>query len=328
MFQLERCKENPILRPNSENWWEAAAIFNPAASLKGGRVHLFPRVIGEYEDYISRVAHYVSEDGVSFEPAFHGPIFGPAKPYDRWGCEDPRVTEIEGVFYFSYVALSKPVREGGGPPATALISTKDFRRFRRHGLITPYLSDNKDVVLFPEKIKGKYVMLHRPKRWTKAWMNKNDPDKDRVQTPYPYHALPQKPAIWIAYSFDLARWFDHHIVMESQEWWEEKKIGGGAPPIKTEAGWLIIYHGVSPSGYRAGAALLDLENPSKVIGRTKDPILEPQEGYERMGDVSNVVFPEGALVINEKLFVYYGAADKYVALATCSLKELLENLKE
>ncbi len=330
---LQRYEGNPILKPNPINWWESAGIFNPAACLKDGKVHLFPRVVGEYENYISRIGHYISEDGIHFEPAFSGPIFGPGKQYDRWGCEDPRVTEIEGVYYFTYVALSKPPRQGGGSLATALLSTKDFRKFRRHGLITPRLSDNRDVTLFPEKIGGKYVMLHRPSRWTKEWFRKNKPIKSRVraQIPWPYchlENLPEKPAIWIAFSHDLKHWDDHKILMESRYWWEENKIGGGAPPIKTEAGWLIIYHGMAAGCYRAGAALLDLNDPSKVIGRTKEPILEPEEEYEKVGDVANVVFPEGNVVTDGKLFVYYGAADKYIGLATCSLDRLLEKLKE
>lgn len=331
MLQLERCKRNPILKPNPKNWWEAKAIFNPAACLKDGKVHLFPRVVAEYENYISRIGHYVSDDGIHFELAFPGPIVSPEKHYDKWACEDPRVTEIDGVYYFTYVALSKPARQGGGPPTTALLSTKDFRKFQRHGLITPRLSDNRDTMLFPEKINGYYVMLHRPHRWTKEWFNKNEPIKSKVEAgiPWPYcryENLPEKPAIWLAFSRDLKHWADHKVIMESQYWWEEKKIGAGAPPIKTEAGWLIIYHGVAPGCYRAGAALLDLNDPSKVIGRTKEPILEPKEDYEKVGDVNNVVFPEGNVVIDGKIFVYYGAADKYIGLATCSLEVLLEEL--
>lgn len=331
---LQRYKGNPILKPNPKNWWEAVGIFNPAACLKDGKVHLFPRVIGEYKDYVSRIGHYISEDGFHFELAFPGPIFGPGKQYDRWACEDPRVTQIDGTFYFTYVALSKPPRQGGGPPATSLISSRDFRRFHRHGLITPRIADNRDVVLFSEKINGKYVMLHRPSRWSKWFFENKKVDKKvksrvKAQIPWPYcnyDNLPEKPAIWIAYSDDLKHWYNHKVVMESKEWWEEVKIGGGAPPIKTKAGWLIIYHGVSSSGYRAGAALLDLTDPSKVIGRTKEPILEPTEEYEKVGDVNNVVFPEGNVIIGDKLYIYYGSADKYIGVATCRLDDLLNEL--
>ena len=324
---LQRYKKNPILKPNPKNWWESIAIFNPAVCYKDGKIHLFPRIIGEYKDYISRIGHYISDDGVRFEPVLSEPIFGPKKQYDRWAFEDPRVTEIQGTFYFTYVALSKPVRQGGGPPATALFSTKDFKKFKRHGLITPRFSNNKDVVLFPEKINGKYAILHRPARWAKEWMDKNESDKSKVKIPCSYQNLPQKPGIWLAYSYNLKHWFGHKLVMESQEWWEERKIGAGPPPIKTKAGWLMIYHGVMPGPYyRAGAALLGLKDPSKVIARTKEPILESEQEYEKIGDVNNVVFPEGNIVINGKLFVYYGSADKVIGLATCSLDELLNKL--
>ncbi len=329
---LQRYKENPILKPNLKNRWESAAIFNPAVCLKDGKVHLFPRVIGKDKDYISRIGHYISDDGIHFEPVFAGPIFGPEKQYDQWACEDPRVTEINGTYYFTYVALSKPARQGGGPPTTALFSTKDFRNFRRHGLITSRLSDTRNVVFFSEKINGKYVMLHRPFRWSKEWFDRNEKVRSKVksQIPWPYHKyenLPKKPAIWVAYSNNLKDWHGHKLLMESQEWWEEKKIGSGAPPIKTKAGWLMIYHGVVPGCYRAGAVLLDLKDPSKVIGRTKKPILEPVKEYEKKGDTNNVVFPEGSVIINGKLFVYYGAADKFIGLATQSLDILLKELR-
>lgn len=326
---LKRYEGNPILKPNPKNWWESAGRFNPGACYKDGKVHLFPRVIGERQDYISRIGHYISKDGgFHFKLAYPGSIFGPGKQYDRWACEDPRVTEINGMFYFTYVALSKPARQGGGPPTIALLSTKNFRKFNRHGLITPRLSDNRDAVIFPEKIGGKFIMLHRPLRWTKEWMGRDEKDKFRVKIPCSYEELPQKPAIWIAYSYDLKHWFEHKVLMQSREWWEENKIGAGAPPIKTWAGWLIIYHGVASGCYRVGATLLDLKNPSKVIGRTKEPILEPEERYERVGHTDNVIFPGGNIVIKGKLLVYYGAADEVIGLATCFLDELLGKLKE
>lgn len=328
-MKLHRYKGNPILKPNPKNWWEAGAIFNPGACLKDGKVHLFPRVVGEYNDYISRITHFISDDGFNFEPAASAQIFiSPERIYDKWACEDARVTEINGVFYFTYVALSKPVRLKDSLPSTALVATKDFNRFHRYGLIAPRIFRNKDVVLFPEKIKGKYVMLHRPLRLTKEWLNKGKnvriPDS---RLPCSYNSLPQKPSVWLSFSNDLKYLFDYRVLMGPQEWWEEEKIGAGAPPIKTKFGWLMIYHGVSASNcYRAGAALLDLKNPLKIIGRTKEPILEPREDYEKRGDVDNVVFPEGAVLIGKKLFVYYGAADKTVALAFCDLDELLEEL--
>jgi len=331
---IEKYKGNPILRPDPKESWARAAVFNPAVCLKDGTIHLFPRGIGEYDHYISRIGHYVSRDGIKFQPLNQGPVLGPGREYDSWGCEDPRATKIGDAYYFTYVAVSQPVKKGGGIPlATALASTKDFKKFKRHGVITPKLSNNKDVVLFPEKIDGAYAMLHRPSWWCKEWFTGSKKAlKNKVAAQIPegykkYKELPDKPSIWIAFSKDLKNWTDHKVVMEPKEKWEEKKIGAGPPPIKTEAGWLIIYHGVSKNKwYRAGAALLDLDDPAKVIARTRYPILEPEEDYERKGDVENVVFPTGSVVIGDELYLYYGAADKYVALATCPLQRLLDLL--
>lgn len=164
-MKLKRYKNNPILEPNEKNWWESKAVFNPAAVYKAGMVHLLPRVIGEYEKYISRLGYYVSADGLNFERVIDEPVFKPQEQYERWGCEDPRITELEGELFITYVALSEPARRGGGPPRTALTSTKDFRSFYRYGVITPLGLDDKDTVLFPEKIKGKYAVLHRPLNW-------------------------------------------------------------------------------------------------------------------------------------------------------------------
>jgi len=308
-MKLKRYKNNPILEPNEKNWWESKAVFNPAAVYKAGMVHLLPRVIGEYEKYISRLGYYVSTDGLNFERVIDEPVFKPQEQYERWGCEDPRITELEGELFITYVALSEPARRGGGPPRTALTSTKDFRSFYRYGVITPLGLDDKDTVLFPEKIKGKYAVLHRPLDW--------------VGTNYGT----DRPSIWIGYSDHLKGLYGHKVVMKPEQKWESRKIGAGPPPIKTREGWLLIYHGVDENSvYRAGAALLDLNSPSKIKSRSPYPILEPEKKYEKIGDVSNVVFPEGAVVIDDELFVYYGGADKVCCVATANLDELLDYL--
>jgi predicted GH43/DUF377 family glycosyl hydrolase len=301
-----RYRFNPVLKPVPENWWESKAVFNPAVLYRDGRIHLLYRAIGEYEHYISRIGYAVSDDGYNFERVSSAPVFQPEEEYERWGCEDPRITEIEDELYMTYVALERPARKGGGPPKTALAKTKDFHKFKRIGVITPPSADDRDVVLFPEKIQGRYVMLHRPHNWIG-----NE-----------YGTL--KPSIWIAYSQDFKNWEEHKLVMKPKEKWEEVKIGAGPPPIKTNEGWLLIYHGVDDKKvYRAGATLLDLKNPSEVISRTNKPILEPHEEYEKHGDVPYVVFPEGVIVIDSRLLVYYGAADKYIGVAEVELDELL-----
>lgn len=331
-MELKRYKQNPILKPLKNNKWESGAVFNCGAAYKDNRIHLLYRAIGEYKDYISRLGYAVSRDGINFERK-NKPIFESVKRYERWACEDPRITEIEDKFYITYVALSKPAHKGGGPPRTALASTTDFINFKRYGIITPKGADDKDTVLFPEKINGKYVMLHRPHNWTKKEVYKEKENlylrleekiiKWPIEEKPDY--FPEKPSIWIAFSKNLKEWFGHKAIMEPQESWESVKVGAGPPPIKTDKGWLLIYHGVGKK-YSAGAALLDLKNPSKVIARTKSPILEPKEDYEIFGDVPNVVFPEGAVVIDGELYVYYGAADKVCCLATCKLSELINSL--
>jgi|Deesub1362A_J573_1020465.scaffolds.fasta_scaffold00098_12 predicted GH43/DUF377 family glycosyl hydrolase len=306
---LVRYKFNPVLKPISKNWWESKAVFNPAALYTEGRIHLLYRAIGEYDYYISRIGYAISEDGYVFRRVSTNPVFQPDREYDKWGCEDPRITKIEGEVYMTYVALKKPARQGGGPPRTALAKTRDFKKFHKIGVITPPGADDRDVVLFPEKIDGSYVMLHRPHNWI---------GKEYGTA---------KPSIWIAYSKNLRDWKNHKLLLKPEEKWEEFKVGAGSPPIKTEEGWLLIYHGVdNKKVYRAGIALLDSRNPSIVISRTKKPVLEPREEYEKHGDVQNVVFPEAAVVIDGRLLVYYGAADKYVCVAEADISELLSQL--
>lgn len=339
MIKLTRYKNNPILGPNPLNDWESKAVFNPGAILKDGQVFLLYRAIGEYDDYISRLGLAVSQDGFNFERVSQKPLIEPANDYDRWACEDPRITKIGDTFYITYVALAQRIREGGKPTyeiihnlnsQTALLTTKDFVSFKRHGIITPQDSDNRDVVIFPEKINGQFVIIHRPHRWCKKWFKNPLSKKIKVDMPLAYEQLPRRPATWLAYSDDLKHWFNHQLIIRSKHE-DDEKTGAGPPPIKTAQGWLFIYHHVKKDKknniiYTAKAALLDLKNPSKVVAKIPYGILEPKEEYELKGDVNRVVFPAGALVKDDTLFVYYGAADKQCAVATVKLDEILKEL--
>lgn len=344
-MKLKRHKQNPLLEPIQGSKWESGAVFNCGTVYKNGQIHMLYRAIGEYDNYISRLGYAVSKDGVNFKRN-NKPIFEPIEIYEKWACEDPRITEIDGRFLITYTAFSEPPLKLI-TPRTALVSTTDFITFERHGIITPDLADEKDVVLFPEKIDGKYVMLHRPHNWTKndvdeqeGKLYQKEKTTERPLKEKPGY-FPEKPSIWIAYSDNLEDWYGHKVVMEPEEDWESVKIGAGPPPIKTDKGWLLIYHGVSEllnstfkkydgeiydKVYKAGAALLDLKDPSKLIARSKTPILEPKEDYEIYGDVPNVVFPEGMIVVNNELYVYYGAADKRICLATCKLDDIVNYL--
>jgi predicted GH43/DUF377 family glycosyl hydrolase len=250
--------------------------------------------------FISHLLLARSKDGRSLETVDEAE-FAPQADYETYGVEDPRFTRLDGRYYFTYVAVSK---HGA---CTALASTKDFRTFERHGIIFP--SENKDVVLFPGKIGREYVAFHRPNPAT-------------LFTP---------PEMWLAYSPDLVHWGKHEPFHGGSSEWETGRIGGGCPPIRTEEGWLEIYHGNERSAegvgvYSAGALLLDLGDPQRVLRRSAHPIMMPEADFECSGFVSNVVFPTGVVERGDVLQVYYGAADSNVGVVEWSKRELLESL--
>jgi len=295
------------------------AIFNCGATEYDGCIYLLPRVIKKgytkkekgygYKNYISEIWLAKSDDGKDF--ILLRPFIKPDKPYDIYGCEDARVTKLDDEYLILYTALLEPAFSGKGG-RIGFVSTKDFFKVEKHGIIGPNVED-KDAVIFPEKINGKIVVLHRIESNIQIMyfddieqLKENHDDK-----------------FWKKYQREL----DQYVVLERRYKWESKKIGAGIPPIKTEEGWLLIYHGVDENIiYRAGAVLLDLDSPQEVIARPTKPILEPEMDYERIGDIPNVVFPEGAVVKEGELFVYYGAADKRCCLATCGLDDLVDFL--
>lgn len=246
-----------------------------------------------------RVLH--SRDGRSIDG--EGAWLCPETDCDEFGVEDPRITRIDDRFYVTYVCVS---RHGA---ATALASTADFHSFTRHGVI--FCPENKDVVLFPDRIDGQFVALHRP---TAA------------------HTF-CTPEMWLARSPDRMHWGDHRPLTGGATDWESDRVGAGAPPIRTDRGWLEIYHASRRSeiagevgSYFAGAMLLDAENPDRVIARTTQPILRPTEDFEQQGFVPNVVFPTGIIRRGDLLQIFYGAADTCVGVVELSLAELMAEL--
>ena len=323
-MKLVRYAHNPILEANSEREWESGAVFNCGATVgQDGSIYLLYRAIPQgytrkpdgagYEKYVSSIGCAVGEDGYHFTRFAH-PVIEPLEEYERFGCEDPRITRLEidgGVLYLiTYTALSTPAFSGAGN-RVALASTEDLRTFHKHGVVIPDLKD-KDAVIFPELVGGRIAMLHRV--------------TPNIQIVY-FESLEQllnpKRNFWNVYRASL----EEFTVMRPKYGWEAKKVGAGPPPIRTDAGWLLIYHGVDANHiYRAGAALLDLADPSRVIARSPHPILEPEGEYERIGDVPNVVFPEGAVIIGDELLVFYGGADKVCCAASVRLDELVNYL--
>jgi predicted GH43/DUF377 family glycosyl hydrolase len=325
-MKLERYQSNPIIEPRGDDW-EAVATFNCAALYRDGKIHVLYRAVGDYARYASYLGYAVFDADMNLLKRPEEPIFSPDIKLWEMSIEDARLTEIEGEVYMTYVVTPTPAPPGAvrrrlGIPKpqqaharTALAKVEGLGEpgdlhFERLGIITPYDAAERDVVLFPEKIRGQYAAVHRPANW--------------VGPGYPV----ERPSIWFAFLDGLpGRMYGHKVIMRPEQPWEAKKIGAGPPPIKTDKGWLLIYHGVDQNHvYRAGAALLDLEEPWQVIARTKEPILEPEEPYEIEGDVPNVVFPEGAVVIEDELLVFYGGADKVCCLATVKLDDLLGHL--
>ena len=247
--------------------------------------------------YLSSLSHLRlarSSDGIRFTVDTEPFIF-PQSPDENYGVEDARITKIRDTFYITYTAVSE---NGFG---VALASTRDFKTLTRHGMILP--PQNKDACLFPSKINGKYMILHRP-----------------------LVEFLGTPSIWIAESPDLLRWGNHHFLMAARgNQWEIGKIGAGPEPIKTDEGWLLLYHAVDKNEkYTLHLALLDLRNPQKILNRTSRPILIPELNWEREGFYAEVVFSNGWVAFPDgRVLIYYGGADSAIGAAESSIRELL-----
>lgn len=336
-MKLIKYAQNPVLSPNPDNYWENLVVCNPGVWYEDGVFYMLYRAAGDDVDHYIRVGLATSIDGVNFTRQSEEPVFGPSiDGPDMGGVEDPRIVKLGEEYYVTYAYRPHPPgrywtfphdviqlpETGSEAPAvlkrnianSGLAVTKDFKTFKRLGRITTSNLDDRDVILFPEKINGKFAMLHRPKEW--------------VGEGYGC----EYPSIWIRYSDDLMVWEEESTLLMTGivGTWEEK-IGGSTPPLRTDDGWLLIYHGVENGGngyYRVGVALLDLEDPTKVIARLEDWIMEPEHDYEIEGFYKGCVFPTGNMIVDNILYVYYGAADKYIGLATCDINELLKTLKD
>jgi predicted GH43/DUF377 family glycosyl hydrolase len=288
-MRLQRHPDNPILTPNPQHAWEALNTFNPGVIHHNGIFHMFYRAQGL--DYTSRIGYAISEDGVHFK-RLDQPLLKPQGERETRGVEDPRVTYLadEGRFIMAYTAFS-PL---GITPMFA--ESSNLLTWKRIGPLVKG-EDNKDHVLFPRKIGGRYVAFHR-----------------------------RPPSIWIAFSDDLYEWEDFAVVFHPREDnWDCKRVGAGGLPIETELGWLVIYHAYDFDHiYRFGACLLALDDPCQVLARPQEYIMEPEEIWELKGEVPRAIFSVANPVVDGTIYVYYGAADRVIGLATCSLKELLE----
>jgi len=293
---------NPIIQA-SDLPYQANAVFNAAATRCGDETLLLMRV--EDRRGLSHLTVARSRNGVSdwrIDPLPTLPADPENHPEEIWGIEDPRITRVEelDLWVVLYTAYSR------GGPLVSMATTRDFRTFERKGVVMP--PEDKDAALFPVRFNGRWAMLHRP--------------------------VPRCPGIgahiWISFSPDMKHWGDHQIILPARSggWWDANKVGLSPPPLQTDKGWLILYHGVreTASGciYRLGLALLDLWEPTRLLARADEWVFAPEESYEIVGDVDKVVFPCGWVAEGDHLRIYYGGADKCIATAEARISELLE----
>lgn len=327
--------------------WRLAVTFNPGVIRDDdGRFYLWERTAGRLRPFHCYIGMMESDDGIHFRHTVDRPVFSPEDAGSKHGSvQDPRVVKIDDTYYMTYAfrpfawnsyptGVSVPESEEAhfdefdgdsikNMTRTGLAVSTDRVSWRHHCWLTPSDLDDRDVILFPEKVGGRYAMLRRPAQWVgEAYGTEN-------------------ASIWITFSDDLENWDEAVLLAKAEQPWEGGRIGGAAPPIRTDAGWLMLYHGVeyvreipwakSATGpaahfvcYRVGAMLLDLEDPRIVLGRTQDFIMEPTEYYEKHGVyIPNVIFPTANILVDDDLWIYYGCCDTSIALATIKLDELL-----
>ncbi|QQG50308.1 MAG: glycosidase [Candidatus Berkelbacteria bacterium] len=301
-------KRKIILEPR-DLWWEAQGVFNPGVAEYNGRTYMLYRAFGR--DNLSRLGLAISEDGEHFE-RFDQPMLEADEhnPYERLGVEDPRITKIDKDYYITYIAASVYPADYKGMSAHSLNTpgvpwrvrvcgyrTRDFRTFEKLGVLIPNL-DTKNPALFSRKIQNNYWLIHRISL-----------------------------AIYVSVSTNLKQFGGGYQLMQPETEWEAAKVGVACPPLETEHGWLMFYHGVDEkSVYHIGVALLDRQNPAFILKRTKTPLMSPEEPWEKKGYVNNVVFVTGVTERRGMLNLYYGGGDKVVGVAKISIDAVLESL--
>lgn len=330
-MKIKRYENNPIVTPGHYSW-RGVATFNPGVIYDNGRFYLYERAAGSLRPFQTCIGILASDDGFNFKHITDKPVFtAEMLGFPGGSVEDARVVKIDGKFYMCYAL--QPYRFDCWPTGIAIPDyyPDNYPEWRKYGVepmitrsgiavsddginfrqlcyTTPPEIDDRDNTLFPEKINGKFVLLRRPMQY--------------VGKEYGTDI----PGIWISYSGDLLEWSKPELVAVAEnEDWEGTKIGAAATPLKTDKGWLVLYHGVdAKSVYRVGAMLLDLNDPKKVIARTAKPIMEPEEYYEKFGLViPNVIFPTGNLIKDGMLYIYYGCADTCISMAVVPVEELL-----
>jgi len=334
-----KVKKHGVILGPTKHKFENQGVFNPTCIKEGKYVHMFYRAFSK--DKRSTIGYCKLKGAFEVVERSEKPVLYSELKYEH-NLEDPRLVKIKDKYYIIYIAY-----DGKNVRITYAVS-KDLKNFEKKGVISPqitydeaedlfkhckeklkeryflfesYYKDrcgkdvllwNKDAMLFPKKFNGKFAMIHRIL-----------PD---IQVIYFKDFKDLKLNFWKKYLKKLTK----YVILESKYWYESRNIGGGCPPIETDKGWLLIYHAVDDMNkgkiYRAGAALLDKKDPTKVIGHLNYPLFSPTEKWELKGYVDNVVFPTGTAIFGKRLYIYYGAADKRIAVASVDLNSLLKEL--
>jgi beta-1,2-mannobiose phosphorylase / 1,2-beta-oligomannan phosphorylase len=319
--KLKRYPGNPILTKNLNNLWEAGSVFNPSVLFENGIFKMFYRATNDIHHdkkgkYMSSIGYAESTDGIHFK-RFDRPIIIPDQEYEnRLGCEDPRVTKINDTYFLYYTAVGGI--KTGDKVCIALATSKDLKIWKKLGVVGPKNAHSKAGCLFPEKINGKYMMLY-------TWKSDSPLSSIMLAQFDSLEDVIKPPKGFIADNIDH---YQENVVFAPPEpVYRGAEVG--AVPIKTKDGWLFIYCSANTSDHpkwSISAALLDLDDPRKILANTVEPILKPETKTELKGVVNNVTFPEGAVVVGDELYVYYGSGDQGCCLATCNFSKLINYL--
>ena len=334
-LNITRCEQNPIVVPGVYDW-RKVSTFNPGVIYEDGIFYMYERSAGSLRPFQTSIGLLKSTDGINFELASDKPVFTAEQlGFPTGSVEDARVVRIDGELLMCYAL--QPYAFDCWPTGhtlpdyypehypewkenntevmitrSGIATSTDYINFEQLCYTTPVEIDDRDNALFPEKVNGRYAILRRPMQYVGAEYGTDI------------------PGMWISYSDDLINWDKPELVAVAENIeWEGTKIGAAASPVKTKDGWLVLYHGVDKaSTYRVGAMLLDLDNPAKVIGRTKNFIMEPETYYEKYGLViPNTIFPTAIVERDAELMLYYGCCDTNISLATVKTEDLLELLR-
>jgi len=339
-IDLIRERKNPIVVPGLFEW-RKATVFNPGIIKEGDKIYMYERTAGQLRPFICYIGMLESEDGINFVHSKNEPVFTPEMAGSKYGSvQDPRITKIGSTFYMTYAYRpfswsSHPTGTGvpesfetefpgfdGDPKKnmtrSGIAISQDLYSWEHYSWATPLELDDRDVMLFPEKIGGKFCVLRRP-----------------LQLVGEHHGT-SKAGIWLSYSDDLVTWSSPELVAKPEFDWESNRIGGALPPIRVSEGWLVLYHGVETLDkrtrhviYRTGTMILDYKNPTQVLYRCSKFFLQPEAYYEKFGlYIPDVVFPTGAYVDDLGLMhIYYGVCDTAIAKATVPLDQLVQFTK-